>query len=249
MLDQIDYLISVSARRLSNLKNLYILNLKNKTISIDLLNEVRGILSDLRDPLDYLTKLIYKEKFPIANSDNDFKNKTKGCPSEIVRILQRYQDYDKTDKWLKYFSALSNIHKHIRLVPQIRTEKEVTNISPNTLRSGLGGRIGLNSNSSISFKPGGFISLGSDGEVNYSGIIFSGQASINNVAVDNQTNRPVYSPDITTSNQIWVNFLFNPHDEELIKKLGSNVNIEVLPFLQKSLEIVKLIVEEVILIS
>jgi hypothetical protein len=221
MFENINELINSARKTFDEIKIEYQNCLDAKKIDHSLLCKVRRLLADLRDPLDHIYLLVpgneKKSHFPIANSKNDFDNRVKNISAKFTCIIEPYQEYYNQDPWLKRFSALSNIHKHMTLIPNIRRENKVT-----TVKETSGGS-----------------------QVKYgSGVTFGSGVSICGVPIDPATQLPIPSDKIETSVTIWVDFQFDPYNKHLREKLGDNVCISVLPFLKDSLGKVEAIVSQ-----
>src|ERR1700722_509002 len=86
-------------------------------------NLVSKILAGLPNPLDQLWNRLPNKQtrnFPFCNSVNDFAARMRGEPeldSRIVDAVRDFQTYGE-NSWSRHFTALSNVHKHIGLVPE-----------------------------------------------------------------------------------------------------------------------------------
>jgi len=227
MFEAIDIMLTEAKKSLDILKAEYQRNLAAHEVSITLRNNVRRLLGDLRDPLDHIYQLIpgvsVSEAFPVSNSAAQFTHQTANLAPNIIAVIRQFQSFDDGNVWLERFSALSNIHKHLELVPQVRIETPSLTLS--------GGRASMSIIGSAS------MSIGRNCRISLGGVpIASGQT------LSAHSPTILAGPELRVRREIWVNFLFDPQNEHLVRKLGLNTSIAVLPFLEESLNKVEEIV-------
>ncbi len=159
--------------------------LKEEKIPDSLLVEIKDCLANLRSALDYLWHKIpgvSGDYFPIANSEADFTNKTRGLDDKYTDILAKWQSYDK-QSWIRCFNLFRNKNIHLTLIPQKRQETREFSIKKDG--AGITAR-GCTFRGNISFGVGGV-----------------------SVPIDEKTQFPVDVPGVDIKRIIWVDFLFN----------------------------------------
>lgn len=158
--------------------------LKKENIPDSLLVDIKDYLANLRTALDYLWHKIPNingDYFPVANSKADFTAKISGIDTQIVVILENFQDYDP-NRWLRCFNLFRNKNVHLTLVPQKKIETQRI-VSTHT-----GG-------GSVSWNPGS--------------VRFGSGVYINGAPVNPVTQMPISTPETTIRKEIWVDFLFD----------------------------------------
>ncbi|MDR3571876.1 MAG: hypothetical protein P4L81_06870 [Candidatus Pacebacteria bacterium] len=214
-----------AARDLEAIENEYQKSLNAQTVPDSLLVEVKDCLGNLRSALDYLWCKIpgagKNAHFPVANSLDDFANKTPNIDAKYVVAIEEWQPY--TDNpWLGHFNLLRNKHAHLTLVPQKRVETKEFSVKGKDASVTMRG-------TTFQGSPGASVIINVGGT---------------DVPINMDTGFPADVPGVDIKRTIWIDFLFDG------SSISSDfpTDISVLPFLRDSLYRVAEIIEKVELI-
>ena len=108
---------------LINIETEYKKSLNAKTVSDDLLVEIKDYLGNLRSSLDYLRAKVSKYNFPICKTEKEFDNATANLSKNFTNAIKRWQPF-QGNEWIASFNILNNKSKHLTLIPQIRKENK-----------------------------------------------------------------------------------------------------------------------------
>ena len=107
MFTGIDEMLRSARDNFESMERDYQASLTRQEIPINMLNKVRALLAELRDPLDHIYKLIpgaANSNFPVSNSENHFLNYTRGISQNVIPILEEVQVFKDRTQWLKNFA-------------------------------------------------------------------------------------------------------------------------------------------------
>ncbi|NGX51910.1 MAG: hypothetical protein KR126chlam5_00199 [Candidatus Anoxychlamydiales bacterium] len=220
--DDIKNLLKHEEDRLINIKNVYDLSLKDKTIPTTLRIDIKNAMENLRSALDYMAQDInkaliipnhkknnrpFKNKnyFPYGEDKQSFEKSIKNnlpdlkiVHPDIYSLIEDLQPHACGDKWLQNFCQILNDNKHNFLSEQTRTEQK-------TYKAGLTGK-----NPVIS-APAGSITAA------------PGDISIDNIPITFDSDWiPQQTAELEVTITTWVSFVFQ------------DTNVEVYPLLMKA---------------
>jgi hypothetical protein len=211
----INAVLNKAEKSLIDIENQYKKCLAEKNIPDDLLVDVKNCIDNLRSALDYLWV-----KIPNANKSGHFPI----CNSEN----------DFNNKTQKLNQTISNVlHKYqsfngdewLSNFGYIRNKNNHITLIPQKRQETR--RVTVSN-------PQGSVSWGS-------GVTFGGGVSVMGVPIDPTTQMPIPNNITETRVEIWVDFLF----DGISISSDFPKNVSVLPFLKKSFETVKTIIQDI----
>jgi hypothetical protein len=144
VMDDVNALLSETAEQLGALRKLHDRALTDKNLRDRFKVQIKGILENLRSPLDYLAVAVTERYgtpsagmiyYPLAQSASDFtaqlNSKMPGVSAHplIADAFARHQPYLPTHGWLRELNQLTREQKHNRLSLQLVRESFTTKVT------------------------------------------------------------------------------------------------------------------------